>query len=243
MAEIVITEKLKKELAAYLKSHRKNELVTTYLYYLERKYNVQPVVFINERMIYESSDAVIKKLEDEGLLWRETEIKIRYGKSEVNEETKKIYICPFSGKVFGDNTHPNPQDAIYDWVSTCPENTERNEGLRVKRFFVADDPGIIKNYITNKRKTVTKKVFSSIYSNKLYSTKKAVLDDFMKTYLKGIALTEVQNQNRYEIDTGFLTFFQKHLSEDKITAFIDALSSHDVFENYINRWLEAAEEE
>ena len=52
----------------------------------------------------------------EGKLWRETEIKIQVGQPSVNEDTQKIYICPFTGKVFGDNTHPNPQDAIYEPV-------------------------------------------------------------------------------------------------------------------------------
>ena len=73
----------------------------------------------------------------------DTEIKIGQDTRSVNEQTKKIYICPFSGKVFGDNTHPNPQDAIYDWVSTCAENNERVGGLRVKRFFVSEDPEMI----------------------------------------------------------------------------------------------------
>ena len=57
------------------------------------------------------ADQAIDALEKENKLWNETEIKITYSKEAVNEETKKIYICPFSGKVFGDNTHPNPQDA------------------------------------------------------------------------------------------------------------------------------------
>ena len=78
---------------------------------------------------------------------RQTEIKIQVGKPTVNAQTKKVYICPFTGKVFGDNTHPNPQDAIYDWVSRCPENTERVNGLKVKRCYVSEDPEIIQNYI------------------------------------------------------------------------------------------------
>lgn len=74
-------------------------------------------------------------------------------------QQRKIYICPFTGKVFGDNTHPNPQDAIYDWVSKCPENKERLDGIKVKRFFVSEDPDVIKNYIQKRREPISKIVF------------------------------------------------------------------------------------
>jgi len=243
MAEIVITEKLKHELKSYLKSHRKNELVTTYLFFIEKKYDVYPVIFPKKKLIYQSEEHIIKELESEGKLWRETEIKIRYGKSDVNEETTKIYICPFTGKVFGDNTNPNPQDAIYDWVSKCPENNERIDGLRVKRFLVSEDPEIIKNYITKRHKTVTKKVYSSVISGKLFNTKNAVISEFKKNYLKSIDLADVQNQNRFAIEDNFLEFFQEHLQEEKIASFIDALALHEEFEPYISKWLENAEDE
>src|SRR5579872_678857 len=130
MATLVITETLKEELQKFLKKTRQADLITTYLFFLEKKYNIKPVLFIREKTIYESQEKVIKKLEEQGKLWRETEIKIQFGQQSVNEQTKKIYICPFTGKVFGDNTHPNPQDAIYDWVSKRPENTERVGGLK-----------------------------------------------------------------------------------------------------------------
>ena len=127
------------------------------------------MLFVKEKTIYQSKDALVKKVDEEGKLCRETEIKIKIGKPSVNTKTKKIYICPYSGKVFGDNTHPNPQDAIYDWVSKCPENTERANGMRVKRFFVSEDPAVIKNYVQEHKKTISKTVFSSGVTGKLFN--------------------------------------------------------------------------
>src|SRR5205807_1578632 len=102
--------------------------------------------------------------------------------------------------VFADNTCANPQDAIYDWVSHCPENTERMNGLRVKRFFVSEDPEVIKNYIVKRKDPVTKIVFSSAVTGKLFNSKHAVVDDFIKNQLKVLDFAAVPNQNRYQIE-------------------------------------------
>src|SRR5271167_2254091 len=163
MTKIVITEEQKKVLERFLQENRPAELLHTYLYFIQQRLHLQPVLFPKEKTIYQSAEEVVQHLEKEGQLWHETEIKIGFGQASVNEETTKIYICPFTGKVFGDNTHPNPQDAIYDWVSKCPENTERVGGLRVKRFFVSEDPEVIKSYIdkTKSRKESIKKVVYS----------------------------------------------------------------------------------
>src|SRR5947209_14369865 len=117
MTKIVITEEQKKELEHFLNENRPAELINTYLHFIGLKYRLHPVLFPKEKIIYQSAEEAVRHLEKEGKLWHETEIKIGFGQASVNEETKKIYICPFTGKVFGDNTHPNPQDAIYDWVS------------------------------------------------------------------------------------------------------------------------------
>jgi hypothetical protein len=240
MANITITENLKDEILNFLKKNRKADLVTTYLYYLEKKFNIKPVLFLREKTIYQSQESLIKKLEDQGKLWRETEIKIQFGQQSVNDQTKKIYICPFTGKVFGDNTHPNPQDAIYDWVSKCPENTERVSGLRVKRFFVSEDAEVIKNYIHKKKEPIKKIVFSSAVTGKLFNSKNAVIDDFVKNQLKPLELIEVPNQNRYQIEDQFLNFIQTHLDESKISGFVEAASSVKEFTPYVGMWLEEA---
>jgi hypothetical protein len=242
MTKIVITEEQKKVLERFLQENRPAELINTYLCFIEHKFNLQPVLFPKEKTIYQSSEDVIRHLEKEGQLWHETEIKIGFGQASVNEETKKIYICPFTGKVYGDNTHPNPQDAIYDWVSKCPENTERMGGLRVKRFFVSEDSDVIKSYIDktkSKKEPIKKVVYSSVLSGKLFNSKAAVIDDFKRHYLKKFSLMEVQNQNKFQIEAHFLAFIQKQLAEDKVTAFVEALADYEEFLPYVERWVEA----
>lgn len=243
MSTIVVTESLKEELLNFLKKNRKADLITTYLYFLEKKHNIHPVLYAREKTIYQGQEDLIKKLEAQGKLWRETEIKIQFGQQSVNEQTKKIYICPFTGKVFGDNTHPNPQDAIYDWVSTCPENTERSGGLRVKRFFVSEDPEVIKNYIVKRKEPVTKIVFSSAVTGKLFNSKQSVVEDFLKNQLKVLTLIEVPNQNRYQIEEQFLSFIQANLEDTRISAFVEALSNVKELAPYLEDWLEEAIEE
>src|ERR1700722_11300254 len=232
---MVFSEQVKHALLQFLQERRSPELLTAYLFYLEHRFHLKPVVFVRDKIIYQSAEVATKKLEEEGKVWRETEIKIGYGPPAVNDLTKKIYICPFTGKVFADNTHPNPQDAIYDWVSKCPENTERHGGLRVKRFYISEDPEVIKNYIAkNKPKEPIKKVvFSSVLSSKLFNSKESVISDFKKNYLKRLSLMEVQNQNRFEIEEHFLAFIRKHLVEEKITAFVEALAEIKIFAPYV----------
>lgn len=241
MTKIVITEDLQEALKDFLTENPSAELVNTYLFFIEKKFNLQPVLFPRDKIIYQSDRDASKVLEDENKLWHEAEIKITLGHSSVNEQTKKIYICPFTGKVFGDNTHPNPQDAIYDWVSKCPENKERIGGLKVKRFFVSEDPEVIKSYIskTKPKEPISKIVYSSVLSGKLFSSKEAVVDDFKKNYLKRMSLFEVQNQNRFKIEDHFLDFIQKQLSEEKITAFVESLAEIKVFTPYVTHWIEA----
>ncbi len=235
---LTISPEIKSELLKFLKKNRSADLVTIYLAFIEEKHHICPVLFPREKTIYQSIDDVIEKLESQGKLWRETEITIQFGQQSVNEETKKVYICPFTGKVFGDNTHPNPQDAIYDWVSTCPENKERVGGLPVKRFFVSEDPEVIKNYISARKASIKKVVYSSAITGKLFNSKAAVIEDFKKNHIKPLTLLEVQNQNRYQIDERFLDFIQTHLTEDKIAAFVEALSKHPEFEPYLEKWVE-----
>lgn len=240
MTKIVINEEMKSSLESYLKKNSNAELVNTYLFYLEDKYDVHPVLFPKEKMIYQSVDDVMQQLEKENKIWHEAEIKIGFSNLNVNAQSKKIYICPFTGKVFADNTHPNPQDAIYDWVSKCPENTERIGGLRVKRFFISEDPEVIQSYIAKvkPKEPITKKVFSSMLSGKLFASKEAVIKDFKSNYLHPMSLAEVQNQNKYKIEGHFLHFLQKHLNEEKVSAFVEALLENDEFRPYVEKWMD-----
>lgn len=240
-----LTADMQLQLKDYLERTKHPELITTYLYFVEHKFSLEPMLFVRDKLVYQSTDEAVKLLEKEGKLWRETEIKIGYVNSSVDELTKKIYICPFTGKVYGDNTHPNPQDAIYDWVSKCPENTERVGGLRVKRFFISEDPEVIKSYASkNKPKNpITKIVFSSAVNGKLYHSKEAVIDDFKANYLKRVSLVEVQGQSRFQIEEHFMNFIQDQLTEDKIASFVEMLSEVTEFGIYVEKWLGEVEQE
>jgi hypothetical protein len=239
MANTVISEDDRKVLLQYLEENKDADLVNTYLCFIGKSLKVQPVLYIKEKLIYKDADELIERLEKKGQLWRETEIKIGHFKPSVNEQTKKIYICPFTGKVFADNTHPNPQDAIYDWVSTCPENTEMVGGLKPKRFFVSEDPDVIKNYIPKDQPEdpISKTVYSSALTGKLFNSREAVLSDFRKNYLKPMTLVEVPNQNRYKINQELLDFLQELLVEEKITSFVEVLSEFDEFGSYVEQWV------
>jgi hypothetical protein len=243
MGTLVITESIKEELEHFLQKNKKTDLITAYLFFLAKKFNISPILYVRDKTIYQGQEDLLKRLEDQGKLWRETEIKIQTGPQGVNEQTKKVYICPFTGKVFGDNTHPNPQDAIYDWVSKCPENTERVGGLKVKRFFVSEDPEIIKNYIVKRKDPIKKIVFSSVATGKLFNSKNAIIEDFLAHQLKSIPLTEVPNQNKFQIEEHFLAFIQKQLEEAKIASFVEALSPFEEFSSYLDLWLEEEKEE
>lgn len=240
MAKVVITEELQSALSDFLRENNSAELLNAYLCYVQNKFHIRPVLFPKEKMIYQSLDEAVRLLEKEHKIWHEAEIKIGFSNLNVNAQTKKIYICPFTGKVFADNTHPNPQDAIYDWVSKCPENTERVGGLRVKRFFISEDPEVIHSYAAKvkHKEPITKKVFSSVLSGKLFGTKEALMKDFKENYLHPLTLVEVQNQNKYQIEEHFLSFIQEQLEESKVAAFIEALVEYDEFKPFVIRWLE-----
>lgn len=240
MTKEAITTSLKDALLDFLSKNRTEELLNTYLFFIEKKFNLQPVLFPKEKKIYQSAEEIVKKLEAEGKLWHETEIKIGVYPPSVDENTKKIYICPFTGKVFGDNTHPNPLDAIYDWVSKCPENKERIGGLKVKRFLVSEDPEVIQNYASKvkPKAPLVKIVYSSVLNGKLFNTKSGVIQDFKQNYLKPMSLMEVQNQNAYEIESGLLAFIQKYLVEEKVAQFVESLSEFEEFTPYVEQWLE-----
>ena len=241
MAAIILSDELRADLDRFFAKNRKVDLVTAYLYYVEKKFNLSPVLFLRDKVIYQSREDAIRILERDGRLWKETEIKIQLGTPAVTEETQKIYICPFTGKVFGNNTCPNPQDAIYDWVSKCPENTERVGGLKAKRFYVSDDPDVIKQYISKRREPITKIVFSSMVTGKLFNSKAAVVRDFEENYLKSLTLVEVKNQNRYTIEEHFLHFIQEQLTQDRLAEFVEALSEDELFQPMVERWTEEEE--
>lgn len=245
MTKLSVSQEDIKSLKEFVSHVKHPALIPTYLFYVENKFKLEPVLFVRDKVIFQSIDDAIQTLEKEGKLWRETEIKIGYVTSSVDENTKKIYICPFTGKVFGDNTHPSPQDAIYEWVAHCPENKEKVGGLKVKRFFISEDPQVIQAYASKfkPKEPITKIVFSSAMSGKLYYSKEAVVDDFKANYLKKISLNEAQNQNRFQFAPHFLEFIEKQLSSDKIASFVETLADVSEFLPHVERWLQEADSE
>lgn len=245
MTKLVISEQIREVLKEFVTTTKHPELIATYLKYVEEERHLKPVLFVKEKLVFKDAEDATRILEAEGKLWRETEIKIGYTIAEVDDQTTKIYICPFTGKVFGNNTHPNPQDAIYDWVSTCPENTERTGGVRVKRFFVSEDPEVIRSYAQKcvTKEPITKIVYSSAINGKLYNSKENVIDDFLQNYLKRVSLVEVEGQSRFQIEDKFMKLIEEQLQEDKIAAFVEALSEVPDFEPYVERWLGEVEQE
>ena len=241
MTKIASSQEIFSRLLDFLKKNRNIDLITTYLCFLEMKHNLSPVVFIKEKKIYLSQDHLVKALEKAEKLYRETVIKIQLCKESVNQETKKLYICPFSGKVFADNTHPNPQDGIYEWVSKCPENTERKNGVKVKKFYISEDPEVIKNYIQPKKNQLEKTVFSSVVTGKLFNSKQGVIKDLLENHIKPIPMKQVTTQNRFELHEDFLIFLENHLEDSKISNFVELLSQKEGFEKYINKWMEESE--
>lgn len=239
----LLTAKSQEDLKKFLHEQKKCDLLTAYLFFLQKRYKIQAVLFPQNKLIYQSVEKAIELLEAEGKLWHEAQIRIAFSLEAVNERTKKIYLCPFCGKVAGDNTAPNPQDTIYDHVSRCKENKERAGGLKVKRFFISEDPEVIKNYIQERKKPITKTVYSSVVTGKLFNSKEGVIEDFRKHHLKPMTLLEVQSQNRFEMEQHFLAFIQDQLEESKISAFVEELAEHEVFMPYVSQWVELEEEE
>lgn len=238
MATGLITPELKQKLKAYLEEDAKADLVGVYVYFLEQRLKLQPIVLPMEKMIYRDADDSVRLLEKEGKLWREGQVRISFSREAVNEETKRIYLCPFCHKVYGDNTHPNPQDAIYEHVATCPENTERMGGLKTKRFNVSEDPEMIANYITERKAPITKTVYSSVITGKLFNSREAVIRDFKENHVAPITVGEALAQNRFEIEADFLAFLQEKISEDKLGEFVEELSEYKEFEPHVSRWVQ-----
>ena len=194
MTKTVITEDTKALLEEFLHENRPAELIDTYLFFIENKFNLQPILFPKYKVIFQSVESAVRS---------------------------------------------NPQDAIYDWVSKCQENTEGVGGLRVKRFFVSEDPDVIMSYIGKGKlkDPITKVVYSSVLSGKLFNSKDAVIKDFRRNYLKKLSLIEVQSQNRFQIEETFLEFIQEQLVEEKITSFVEAMAEIKEFEPIVEHWL------
>ena len=89
MGKIVLSEQEREKLLKFLEDNRPPELVNTYMYFLEERYHIAPVLFPKNKTIYMSADEAVKRLEKEGQIYHETKIKIGTDSRTVNEKTKE----------------------------------------------------------------------------------------------------------------------------------------------------------
>ncbi|EPP28541.1 hypothetical protein CP8484711_0181, partial [Chlamydia psittaci 84-8471/1] len=79
-----ISGSIKQKLLQFLGKQKAPELLATYLFYLEQALNINPVVFVRDKIIFKTPEDAIRILEEDKKVWRETEIQICSGKPEVN---------------------------------------------------------------------------------------------------------------------------------------------------------------
>ena len=96
----------------------------------------------------------------------------------------------------------------------------------------------IKNYVLERKKPITKEVYSSYISGKLFNSKEDVMKDFKKNHIKRLSIFEVQNQNRFEIEKSLLKFLKEILTEEKISKFVEELSLYREFTENLKKWLD-----
>jgi hypothetical protein len=235
ITQFTISPEHKSELMKFLKKHLEADAVEGYCAHIEHKFKLKPIACPREKVICQSLDDLIHYLESHGKLWRETEITIQFGKQSVNENTKKIYICPFCSKAIGENMDANPADWMYEHVAKCKSNNIIVDGLPVKKFLVSEDPDMIKEYITERKASVKKVVYTSA-SGKLFNSKAAVLEDFKKNQVKPMTLYEVvQNPREFTVEGRLASLRDEFIVEEKIIAFLEALSKFPEFEPYVKR--------
>ena len=63
MAKMVIAGEQRNVLHQYLEENSAVELVTAYLFFIENKLKLKPVLFVRDKVIYKSADEVVKALE------------------------------------------------------------------------------------------------------------------------------------------------------------------------------------
>ena len=240
-----ISKQLLDHLEKQIKAKKNPSCGTAYMYYLKNILKISPVVYMPSKTIYESIQHCIEHLSDKNEIYRETSIKICYQASAVNNETTKIYICPYSGKIFGNNTHENPQDAIYDWVSRCPENKDYINGIKSKKFFISEDPKTISQYINKNEKTIEKKVYApfhnkGILKDKVYNTISSLEKDIANKCFKSISIQDCDDESRYIISDGLTN---NYLNDDTFTEFYNILSNREEFDYFTHLWSQEEEEE
>ena len=89
MAANMITEEIKKNLLKFLQKNKKVDLVTIFFLFLEKKYDLKPVLFPKEKKIYQSLDHLIEKLEKNQLTKEDIQ---SYGKNLQQIDRANLFL-------------------------------------------------------------------------------------------------------------------------------------------------------
>ena len=65
MSKLLVAKEFQQSLIDFLKSTKHPELISTYLFFVEQKFELQPVLFIRDKLIYQSETDAIRALEKE----------------------------------------------------------------------------------------------------------------------------------------------------------------------------------
>lgn len=236
---LAITTEQKAHLLNFLKKTKNVTPLMGYCAFLEDKHHLKLVICPREKIICQSMADLVAYLEAQGKLWKQTECSIQYSRPLVDHNTKQIYICPHCGWAVGDNTD-YPTDAICTHVKKCPKNHERIGGLPTDRFIISKNPEDIKKHIPEKKSSVQKVVFTSHFDpKKVFISKQAVIDDFKKSYVKSVSLSEAASAVLEEkpepiIEEKLKAFIDQQIQE--FDAFIQILAEDKNFELYLKKW-------
>eukprot|EP00105_Crassostrea_gigas_P044026 XP_019928174.1 PREDICTED: uncharacterized protein LOC109620371 [Crassostrea gigas] len=212
----------------------KGEFTELFLNFITLEYDIRPVLYLGNRTIYRTPEEAFEKLTKNDEAYTCIKLNTVGHKPEVDNETTKIFICPFSGKVFGNNMFLHPEDVIYEWVMNCPENKVGKSGMKERRFYVSEDPKLISSY--KKEEVVeTKEVFKSISSKKLFLSQEDAIEDVKKS-LKPMSISEVVSQKKHKLDDDFIELLQKVLDEDYTQQVFDAMLSCEGLKGITSKW-------
>jgi hypothetical protein len=235
----VLSEDEKLHLLNFLKKTRNVDAVTAYCAYIEEKYRLKLVSFPRGKKMSFSMDSLVQELDSEGKLCVEKEIVRRYGRLVADNLTTKLYLCPFCDWAIGDNVDQFAGDKIVEHVAICSKNNEIEGGLKSKRFLISTDPKEIKKRSEDPKAISKKMVFTSNFSSKAFSSKKEVVEDFKKNFVRPITLKEVVYADEdVELDEKLLNFKEEHVTGEVIERFLHSLESLDEFKPYLKKWVE-----
>ena len=111
MTKITISSEVQKALREFLKENPSAELLNAYLYFVEKRFDLSPVLFVRDKIIYQSKEEAIKALTGEvsGLLsWQRGETGRREGERFERQVVKRAPAL-FNGGQGGATDKPEVQ--------------------------------------------------------------------------------------------------------------------------------------